>query len=279
MEQYFNTNGIRLHTVSYGSGDNWLIFMHGLTANCRAFEGLIAAGLADIYHVVSVDLRGRGLSDQPATGYTMADHARDIIGLMDAMGIGQAVVGGHSFGALLSFYMAAHYPELISKLILLDAAEKMHPDTREMLAPALSRLGQTYENFETYLGKVKQAPYLDFWEDDMLSYYRADVRDNADGSVSCIPDPMIMVQAVTGALAEPWTEYISQIKHPAILVNGPGIYTMGAALLPAANAMDTAGKMKNCHYVAVSGNHQTMLYGDGARQTVAAIKEFESLNQ
>ncbi len=64
------------------------------------------------------------------------------------------------------------------------------------------------------------------------------------------------------------------MQQPAIIIKGPGFYTMGAALLPKENAVETAGMMKNCKYVKVPGNHQTMLYGDGAKAIVKAIKEF-----
>jgi hypothetical protein len=38
--------------------------------------------------------------------------------------------------------------------------------------------------------------------------------------------------------------------------------------------METAGMMQNCTYVGVAGNHQTMLYGEGAQQIVKALTDF-----
>ncbi|MEK7226235.1 MAG: alpha/beta hydrolase, partial [Bacteroidota bacterium] len=59
-----------------------------------------------------------------------------------------------------------------------------------------------------------------------------------------------------------------------ILINAPGVYTMEAALLPEGNAMETVEMMKNCIYAKVQGNHQTMLYGEGAKEIVSIIKHF-----
>lgn len=273
-EHFIQANGITLHYLGYEGMGETIILMHGLTANAHAFDGLIAAGLSPTFKVISVDLRGRGKSDQPMQGYSLQEHAKDIIALLDHLHIDAAIIGGHSFGALLTFYISRFYPERISKMIILDAAVRMHEKTKEMLAPALSRLNQVFPSFDTYLDKVKSAAYLNFWDDEMIHYYEADVAEAPDGTVTCIPKLENMIAAVDGVLAEPMIDYIQHAHQPVLLINGPGIYTMNAALLPKANAMETAGMIKNCTYVEVEGNHQTMLYGNGAAAIVKAIKNF-----
>jgi pimeloyl-ACP methyl ester carboxylesterase len=274
MSKFVETNGIRIHYLEYEGGEPAIVLMHGLTANAQAFDGLIRAGLSPKYHVISVDLRGRGLSDKPDIGYGMAEHAADILGLLDTLGIQKAVIGGHSFGALLTFYLASHFPDRIEKMLLLDAAAQMHPNTQAMLGSAMSRIGQNFPSFEAYLNLVKQAPYLDYWEDTMLSYYRADVIENEDGTVTQRSNPAHIVEAVTKVLAEPWLEYMQNVTQPAILLNATGIYNLNAPLLPKENALATVAMMKNCTYQEVWGNHQTMLYGQGAKEITDAIIKF-----
>jgi pimeloyl-ACP methyl ester carboxylesterase len=269
-------NHIKLHYLEFEGVQPTIIFLHGLTANAHAFDGLIAAGLN--FHVLSVDLRGRGESDAPTSGYTMKEHAKDIIGLMDTLKIENAILAGHSFGGFLALYIAMYYPSRVAKLILMDAAANMHPNTKEMLVPALSRLDQTFPSFDAYIEKVKAAPYLTFWDESMLSYYAADTKVNSDGSVCCIPQTDHMVEAIVkGSLGEPWVDYLTFISHDSLLINAPGIYAMGAALLPEENAMETVELMKNCIYAKVPGNHQTMLYGEGAKEMVSIIKHFLNL--
>ena len=273
-DHFIETNNITLHYIHYkGQGPTFIIF-HGLTANAHAFDGLMAAGLNAVCNVLSVDLRGRGQSDQPETDYSMAAHAQDVLGLMDVLKISSAIIGGHSFGALLTLYLAANHPDRVEKMILLDAAARMHPNTKEMLVPALSRLGKKFSSFESYIEKVKAAPYINFWDEQMLSYYKADVNENSDGTVTPKPQMAHMMEAVTAVLSYPWLDYLQNIERVAILINGPGVYTLEAALLPEENARETVGMMKHCSYVKVSGNHQTMLYGDGAKEIVHAIKNF-----
>jgi len=275
MESKFvNTNNIQLHYLESKHTGKTLILMPGLTANAHAFDGLMKAGLGNEYHILSIDLRGRGLSDYPAKGYSMKDHAEDIIGLLDALNIQSAIIGGHSFGALLTLYLAYYYPLRVEKMILLDAAAKMHPNTREMLQPSLNRLGQTFPSFNDYILHVKSAPYMDFWDEEMLSYYDADVLHHTDGTVTARSSLANIIEAVTAVLAEPWIDYLRFIDKEAILINGAGNYAMNAPLLPVQNALETVSMMKNCMYSKVNGNHQTMLYGNGAKEIVQAIKEF-----
>lgn len=271
---YVSANGIRLHAIDHGGTGPTLLLAHGLTANAHAFDGLMTAGLTRYCRVWTVDLRGRGQSDAPPAGYTMAETARDIAQLIDVLQLGPLIMGGHSYGAFLSWYLAAHYPQQVQAVVALDAAMRMHPDTLQMLGPSLSRLGQVFESFEAYLDKVKAAPYLHFWDEAMTSYYRADVTTLPYGRVQPIPHPQHMTEAAQKVLAEPWLQLLQQVAQPVLMVNAPGIYTMGNALLPEALARETAALLPQVHFEKVEGNHQTMLYGNGAVQIVAAIADF-----
>ena len=98
MGQFLRTNNIQLHFIDHGGQGPGLLLLHGLTANAHAFDGYIGAGLTQHFHLYTADLRGRGQSDKPEKGYTMADHARDIIGLIGHLEAGPILLGGHSFG-------------------------------------------------------------------------------------------------------------------------------------------------------------------------------------
>ena len=118
---YVETNGIRLHYLDHGGDGPSLVLAPGLTANAHSFDGLVRAGLADVAHVLALDLRGRGESDAPATGYAIEDHARDVLGLLDALELDRVVMGGHSFGGLLTYWLAANHPERVERCIVIDA--------------------------------------------------------------------------------------------------------------------------------------------------------------
>ncbi|MCW8946639.1 MAG: alpha/beta hydrolase [Sedimenticola sp.] len=277
MQCFVNTNGIRLHYLDYSGSGPVVILMPGLTANAHSFDGLVAAGLTDSVRLLAVDLRGRGLSDKPESGYTLEDHALDIIGLLDQLGLDQVILGGHSYGGLLGLYMAHRYPERVKKLLVIDAAAEMHPDTRRLIQPAIDRLGKAVSSWETYLAAVKVMPFFYHWWDATIeSYFQADVETLANGAVIARSRPEAIVEAVECVLAENWQEKLPEIQQPTLLLNATGAYGLPGAppLLPRKQAEATVSALPRGEYAEVPGNHITMLYGDGARQIVKEIVKF-----
>ncbi|MFC2187740.1 alpha/beta fold hydrolase [Fulvivirgaceae bacterium LMO-SS25] len=278
QSKYIQTNGVRLHYLEAGRGKP-IIVMHGLTANANAFDGLIAHGFADLGHIYSVDLRGRGKSEQPPADYSMKAHSKDIIGMMDLLGLEKVILVGHSFGALMSWYLFSLIPHRIEKIVFIDAAARLHPDTRELLQPTMSRLGKIYTSYKEYMNWVREAPFLaDAWDEDMQSYFDADIEFLADGQVTSRSKPVHIIEAVNGVFEENWEPLIRNTSIPSLLINATGAYgdENSPPLLPKELAKETVEMMPNCQYLEVEGNHQTMMYGKGAKQIVQAIKDFLS---
>jgi pimeloyl-ACP methyl ester carboxylesterase len=273
-DHFVSANNINLHYIEYPDNGPAMLLMHGLTANAHAFGGLVAAGLANDFHLYSVDLRGRGQSDHPAFHYSMKDHARDIIEMLDKLQLKEVILCGHSFGGLLSIYIAANYPKRVSRLIILDAAARMNPRAGELLSYRLSTLDKVYSGWDEYLAEVKAAPYNNFWEDAMEEYYHADVRPAAKGGVTPSANLSNIIEASVGLASVAWGAEIEKVQQPALLINAPENYNLDEPLLPDDYARETAEALPNGTYLRVDGNHQTMLYGEGARQIVRAIRHF-----
>jgi len=72
------------------------------------------------YRWLALDLRGFGRSDKPEAGYGCAELAEDIAAFLDALGLPQAVLIGHSFGGLVIQHFAARHPERVLALVLAD---------------------------------------------------------------------------------------------------------------------------------------------------------------
>jgi pimeloyl-ACP methyl ester carboxylesterase len=277
MDQWMRVNNIALHYLDHPGSDPTLILMPGLTANAHSFDGLINAGLSPALRVLALDLRGRGLSDKPDSGYSMADHADDVLGLLDALKLQQVVLGGHSFGGLLALYMAARYPERVSKLVVIDAAGKMHPELREMIQPSIDRLGKVVPSWDAYLESMKKMPFFQGWWDPTIeSFYRADVEIRNDGTVKSRTRPEAITEAVDKSLKEDWAQHLSAIKQPMLLLNAPGSFGPPgtAPILSREQALETVNAVALGRYIEVPGNHMTMLYGEGAKRMVAEIIAF-----
>src|SRR5262245_26114187 len=107
---FVNVRGLRFHYQQGGAGPD-VVLIHGVTGDlsiwflCNAVQSLIAT-----HRVTAFDLRGHGYSDAPPRGYTSADHAADVLALMDALGIDRASLVGHSFGGVIAAHAAAVAP-------------------------------------------------------------------------------------------------------------------------------------------------------------------------
>lgn len=106
-------NGFSMAYDEAGSGPA-VVLIHGYPL-CRQMwrpqlEALAAAG----FRVIAPDLRGFGESDATGEDWSMATFADDVIGLMDALGIEQAVVGGMSMGGYVLLNLLERYPQRLA---------------------------------------------------------------------------------------------------------------------------------------------------------------------
>ena len=276
-ERYVRVPGLRTHVFDASGGDPTVVLLHGLSANANEFFGLVDAGLSPRFRVVAPDLRGRGRSEQPATGYRMADHAADAIALLDALGLETVVLGGHSFGALLSIFVAARHPERVSKVIVIDAAISMHPRVRELIKPSLDRLQMVYPSVAAYLDGMRAAPHVaGAWDRAIEGYYRAEIRENPDGTAQSLTSADAIAQALEGVLSEPWDEIVPLVRQPVLLLNAVAPYGPPGTppLVPPEHALETARAFPDCRYVEVPGNHLTLVFGENARVVVREMERF-----
>ncbi len=116
-------DGRRVHFVEKGKKNKETVIMtHGFYYSTFMWEKNIDF-LAKKYHVIAVDLWGWGYSERlDPEEYTFPAYAREIIGLMDHLKIKKASLIGQSMGGATSTYIAAHFPDRVKKLILVDPA-------------------------------------------------------------------------------------------------------------------------------------------------------------
>ena len=117
-----------------------IVCIHGLTANHVCWAS-VADVLSPAHRLIAYDLRGRGESDKPARGYSLAHHGEDLEGLLDHFGLRKAVLIGHSLGAHIALRFAATRPARVSKLVLVDGGLDVRAEVLDSLRPAINRLG------------------------------------------------------------------------------------------------------------------------------------------
>lgn len=275
--RFIEANGITQHIIDYGGDGPTMILAHGLSANAHFFDGLVAAGLTEHARVITPDLRGRGLSDKPDTGYTMADHTADILGLIDALDLGPVVMGGQSFGGLITYYLASHHPDAVTKCVALDAPIDVDPSVVEQIKPSLTRLEMTMPSFQAYIGAVQQQPYFGGWWDPAVeAYYRADVEDLADGSVKPRSHPQHIQQCVEATLTPDWADLVRRMPQPTLVVRARGPFGPPGSppIVGGDQAQRLLATLQHGRLVEVDGNHLTAFFDTGAETVASAIGDF-----
>jgi lipase len=118
-----------------------LVCLHGVTSHGRHFAKL-AEALPD-HHVLAPDLLGHGSSPYEPP-WSIADHLTAIV---DTLGIVPGKLLGHSFGGRLAFELAVRFPELASRLVLLDPAIWIPPHAA-LVAAEHARKERAYVSFD-----------------------------------------------------------------------------------------------------------------------------------
>ena len=106
------TNGIRMHIAEQGTGPTVLL-CHGFPECWYSWRHQLTALAAAGFHAVAPDMRGYGQTDAPLEieRYTLLHLVGDMIGLLDALDVGQAVIAGHDWGAPVAWHAAQLRPD------------------------------------------------------------------------------------------------------------------------------------------------------------------------
>jgi len=125
------TNGVSLHVVTDGPKDGPLvILLHGFPEYWYSWRHQIPFLADQGFCVWAPDQRGYNESDKPdgVSAYSVAELAKDVMGLIDASGRDKVYLVGHDWGAVVAWWTAIHYPERLHKMAVLNVP---HPVVME----------------------------------------------------------------------------------------------------------------------------------------------------
>jgi pimeloyl-ACP methyl ester carboxylesterase len=152
-------NGVRHHVQRLGGGARTVVFVHGLVMdNLSSFYFTLANPAAATADVILYDLRGHGMSERPARGYTVGQLVDDLAALLAALDVTRPVqLIGNSFGGTLALAFAAAHPARVADLVLIDAHDGADGWSAQMTATlglrGEARDSKIAENFQSWLGR------------------------------------------------------------------------------------------------------------------------------
>jgi epoxide hydrolase 4 len=120
-ESYAEVNGVRLHYAEAGKGP-LVVLLHGFPEFWYSWRHQITALAQAGYHVVAPDMRGYNLSSKPSgwREYDAESLAGDIAGLIRHLGVENAYVAGHDWGAAVAYFTAMEHPDVVKRLAILN---------------------------------------------------------------------------------------------------------------------------------------------------------------
>jgi 3-oxoadipate enol-lactonase len=132
-------NGATIHYESQGEGPP-IVFVHGLGGTSNVWHAQRIT-LSRYFRVIAFDLTGSGRSDRSRRQFSIEGWADDIAGLMDHLGIQDAVIVGHSMGTVIVQKFAARHPHKAKAIVLAGALVELGPPGKE----AFTKRAETVE--------------------------------------------------------------------------------------------------------------------------------------
>jgi len=269
-------DGVSIQLAVWQGKGKEILCVHGLTANCRCWD-VIASSLNPKHKVIAMDLRGRGHSDSPPSGYSVENHCKDILALMDDQGLERPVLMGHSLGAFISLFFAAKHPDRVDRLILIDSGGKVSDARMDKffasIKPSLDRLGKVFPDFESYLAPLKLAPFLQPWSSFFETYFRYEVEDVKGGVRSRIHPEHIDEESQNLRKID-FSQFYSKAIAPTLILRATkSLLAEDDLLLPQDAAERMVHNMPNARNVDLEGtNHYSILFQPNKKRDQALLE-------
>jgi len=253
-----------------------ILCIHGITANSR-FWDCLASALSPLHKIFAMDLRGRGLSDKPPTGYSIEQHCKDVLALMNDLGLERPVLMGHSLGAFISLVFSAQYPQRVDRLILVDGGGKLSETQMAKvfvgIKPSLDRLGKTFPSFEDYISQMKQAPFLQPWNSYMETYFHYEVEEVQGGIRSRVHPKHIEEEAQNLGKVDS-RQFYAKVTSPTLILRATkGMLAEDDLVLPEDVADRMTREIPNARKVDLEGtNHYSILFQPNKKRDQTILK-------
>jgi pimeloyl-ACP methyl ester carboxylesterase len=133
VHRFVAARGARFHVAQAGAGDP-VVLLHGLPLHWYAWRKVIPE-LAGDYRLFCIDLRGCGWSEATRRGYSTGEQVRDVLAVMDALGLERVRLIGHDTGGWLGFALCLDSPERFSGFLALNTSHPW-PDRASLIRSA-----------------------------------------------------------------------------------------------------------------------------------------------
>lgn len=216
QDRYVTVNGLRLHYLERGTPDKpALILIHGNERHAHTFDHIAPEFTRD-YRVIALDMRGHGESGwSPEAAYLVEDHAKDLTGVIQQLGLKRVTLWGNSTGGRVVQVYAGLNPDNVEGVISEDVGPERPEDISSGFAKRAAREANGWAS-EDELSKemMKRLPRTP--EAIVRNLVRYGTKRRDDGRIIWKRDP----NTVKGFVVTELWQYVSKIKSPILYLLG-----------------------------------------------------------
>lgn len=250
VDRYVRVGNLNLHYLQWGDATAPpVIMIHGLSGNAHNFNNL-APHFAPRYHVVSVDVRGRGDSDWANDAdYSNTAYVADLEGLRQALGFERMSLVGTSLGGRISMTYAGTYPDRVERTLLNDIGPEIDPRGGERIATTTRDAITTFETMDDVIAwhLEQRVGFSSLSSADQRATAGYAVRALAGGGYTWKMDPAVRTDPRRPDTEVSW-KLARRIPGPVLLVRGGD-----SDLLSPDTARRMVAEMQDCRMVEVPG--------------------------
>lgn len=149
---HIKINGADIYYEEHGSGEETVVFSHGLLMSGDMFAEQVRA-LSEAYRCIAYDHRGQARSEITKSGYDMDSLTADAAALIRELGCAPCHFAGLSMGGFVGLRLAIRQPELLKSLILMDTTADPEPEENRGPYRKLAFIGR-WLGFRPVIGKL-----------------------------------------------------------------------------------------------------------------------------
>ena len=261
-------SGMNFHYLEWGAPGNPLIVMlHGGSQQAHSWD-FVSLPLSEDFHIIALDQRGHGDSDWAADeDYSLEAHQADIDGFVQAMGISDFNLIGHSMGGRNSYVWASRHPDQLRSLVIVDTGPVAQSRGRNRIQN-FRELPDELDSFEEFADRVQE--YTGRSREQTLGALKYSIRQRADGKWSWKYDKLLRTPGRQGPAwsSEQLWEVVGKITCPTLVIRG------GDSDIFADETMQQMQQViPNCDTVTVP-NAGHLVAGDNPVDFLVAVRAF-----
>ena len=174
-----DAKGLTLHYLDWGNEDKQpLLYLHGALQQAHTWD-FVALPLCADYHVMALDTRGHGDSQWAPDGdYSLDAHQRDLDAFVEAVGLDQFILVGHSMGGRNAYVYTSRHPEKVKALVIVDTGPQIRSQGEGRIR-GFRELIDELDTYQEFADRIQQ--YTGRTRDQVMGALKYNIRQRSDG--------------------------------------------------------------------------------------------------